>query len=707
MKRLKISALSLIALICTVCGCVGFCIFSNSSSYALSVSSTASLPASYDSRDINIVTPVKDQGDTNLCWAYSSIAVAETSILKSGIDSTVNNTNLSLSPIAVGYSRYKRNADPLNNTPGEYSSTDYLKASGNPTYAETLFSQWCGPIYNNISANADCFENSAYRFVESSQIYNDNLSKDQQIIAIKNAIVKYGAVTFSYNNVREKYYYNPKNETGDDVYPHACTLIGWDDNILATNFEPNGATQNGGWLVKNSYNSLPYFYLSYDTSISSFVYAFKFEKKDKYDYNYFYDYEFNDFLNYTKNCKFAGNIYQTKKGDGEHAEYLKAVNVAVFGKNYSCDVEIYTNLTDTSDPTSGDLSATATASFETSGYKTISLTSPVKLTANGKFGVVVRLNGDSGAVLRLAHCSSQSFEKTSSGWRNLSSCTARIKAFTSLVEETESQIDISEAEISNVANYVFTGSSIEPQIQVTVSNIQLLESKDYVIEYSNNINVGQAQIIVKGTGKYTGTKTVQFNITPANIQSCDINVLGSFVYNTKPQKPKVTAQFSGITLVEDVDYHLEYENNINAGDSAIVKVLGIGNFSNDVSLNFTIQKANKPTKEFEQVTIDTGSASVLADISLPAGWVWADATIKITADLNSAYIVYVGEDKDNYIETTCLINIHQTTDEKPSQEESTSSKTLLQKQFYITFSVVIALVFVIIAVVLIAKKKRY
>lgn len=707
MKRLKISALSLIALICTVCGCVGFCIFSNSSSYALSVSSTASLPASYDSRDINIVTPVKDQGDTNLCWAYSSIAVAETSILKSGIDSTVNNTNLSLSPIAVGYSRYKRNADPLNNTPGEYSSTDYLKASGNPTYAETLFSQWCGPICNNISANADCFENSAYRFVESSQIYNDNLSKDQQIIAIKNAIVKYGAVTFSYNNVREKYYYNPKNETGDDVYPHACTLIGWDDNILATNFEPNGATQNGGWLVKNSYNSLPYFYLSYDTSISSFVYAFKFEKKDKYDYNYFYDYEFNDFLNYTKNCKFAGNIYQAKKGDGEHAEYLKAVNVAVLGKNYSCDVEIYTNLTDTSDPTSGDLSATATASFETSGYKTISLTSPVKLTANSKFGVVVRLNGDSGAVLRLAHCSSQSFEKTSSGWRNLSSCTARIKAFTSLVEETESQIDISEAEISNVANYVFTGSSIKPQIQVTVSNIQLLESKDYVIEYSNNINVGQAQIIVKGTGKYTGTKTVQFNITPANIQSCDMNVLGSFVYNTQSQKPKVTAQFNGVTLVEDIDYHLEYENNVKAGDSAIIKVLGMGNFGAVVRLNFTIQKANKPTKEFEQVTIDTGSASVLADISLPAGWVWADATIKITADLNSAYIVYVGEDKDNYIETTCLINIHQTTDEKPSQEGSTSSKTLLKKQFYITFSVVIALVFVIIVVVLIVKKRKH
>lgn len=706
MKRLKISVLSLITLICAVCGCVGFRIFKNSSSYALSTFSTTSLPSSYDSRDMNIVTPIKDQGDTNLCWAYSSIAVAETSILKSGIDSTVNNTNLSLYPIAVGYSRYKRNADPLGNTPGEYSSTNYLKASGDPSYAETLFSQWCGPVYNNISANADCFENSAYRFVESSQIYNDNLSKEQQIIAIKNAIVKYGAVTFSYNNVREKYYYNPKNETGDDVYPHACSLIGWDDNILATNFEPKGATQNGGWLVKNSYNSLPYFYLSYDTSISSYVYAFKFEKKDKYDYNYFYDYVFNDFLNYTKNCKFAGNIYQAKKGNGEHSEYLKAVNVAVLGKNYSCDVEIYTNLTDTSDPTSGDLSATATANFETSGYKTISLTSPVKLTANSKFGVVVRLNGDSNAVLRLAHCANQSFEKTSSGWRNLNTCTARIKAFTSLYQETQSQINIEQAEISKIDDCMFTGSYIKPQIQAKISNTQLIESKDYVVEYLNNINVGQAQIVIKGTGDYTGTKLVQFNITQANIQNCDINVEDNCTYNTQPQKPKIVATYNNFTLMENTDYSLEYENNINASDFAVVTVIGMGNFKDSISINFNIKKADSPTKEFEQISIDVNSADTLADIVLPTGWAWLDPTIKITTDLNSAYIIYVGEDRDNYLQTTCLIGIKQADNDTTNQGNSNANKVLSQKQRYILYSVVIGCVFVAVVVVLIVKKRK-
>lgn len=708
MKRLKMFVATLVMAFCTVCGCVLFCFFQNSSSYASTFLSTDStLPSTYDSRNLNIVTAVKEQGDTNLCWAYSSIAVAETSILKSGIDSTANNTNLSLSPVAVGYSRYKRNADPLNNTPGEYSSTNYLKASGNPTYAETLFSQWCGPISSDISANADSFENSAYRFVESSQIYDYNFSKEEQIMAIKKAIVKYGAVTFSYNNVREKYYYNPKNETGDNVYPHACTLIGWDDNILSTKFEPNGATQNGGWLVKNSYKSLPYFYLSYDTSISSSVYAFEFKKKEEYDYNYFYDYVFDDFLNYTKNCRFAGNVYQAKKGDNNYAEYLKAVNVAALGKNYSCDIEIYTDLIDNSNPTSGNLAATATASFETSGYKTINLSTPVKLTKNSNFGVVVRLNGDSKTVLRLAHCASQSFEKTSSGWQNLTNCTARIKAFTSLDEESQTTIDIAGAEFSSIQDFTFTGDYIKPQILATFSNTQLIESKDYVVEYYNNQSVGQAQIVVKGIGNYTGTKAIEFNITPANIQNCNIEVLGNFTYDAQPQKPKINAKYNGLILTENLDYNLEYQNNINAGGSAIIKILGIGNFVNNTSVYFEIKKADKPSTKIEKISIDNTKANVLADVALPEGWAWADPTIKITKNLNSAYIVYVGEDKDNYLETTSLISINQEENEPSKNEETNNDKAKSQKQIYIIVLITASFALISVVVVLIVKRRRY
>ena len=66
MKRLKMFVATLVMTLCTVCGCVLFCFFQNSSSYASTFLSTNStLPSTYDSRNLNIVTTVKEQGDTN------------------------------------------------------------------------------------------------------------------------------------------------------------------------------------------------------------------------------------------------------------------------------------------------------------------------------------------------------------------------------------------------------------------------------------------------------------------------------------------------------------------------------------------------------------------------------------------------------------------------------------------------------------------
>lgn len=65
----------------------------------------------FDTR--NELTPVKDQGDTNLCWAYSAIHASEANILKQVIG---NKDTLRLNPQALAYRKYVRNADPLGNT---------------------------------------------------------------------------------------------------------------------------------------------------------------------------------------------------------------------------------------------------------------------------------------------------------------------------------------------------------------------------------------------------------------------------------------------------------------------------------------------------------------------------------------------------------------------------------------------------------------
>ena len=71
----------------------------------------------YDGRSVGIITPVRDQGDSNLCWSYSSSSASEASILKSGLTDKSPN-ELYLNPVATAYRVFKRTSDPLENTGG-------------------------------------------------------------------------------------------------------------------------------------------------------------------------------------------------------------------------------------------------------------------------------------------------------------------------------------------------------------------------------------------------------------------------------------------------------------------------------------------------------------------------------------------------------------------------------------------------------------
>lgn len=381
----------------------------------------------YDGRDYGIVTPVKDQGSSNLCWAYSSIAASETSILKSGLNPSADKDSLSLNPVAAAYRVYNRGADPLYNTSGEQSSVDYLSEAGNPLKIAKLFSMWWGPVESS-QTDADPFLNPSYRFENAFYIPRNRSDPEAGIKAIKTAIAKYGAVTFQYNNVRETYYYNPKNESGSASYPHACTVIGWNDNIAADSFVPGGASQNGGWLVKNSYNSLEYFYLSYDNTSTS-VYAFTYAPAQKYDYNYYYDGSLEDFA--LRNDKTAANVFQAQ-GD----ELLKAVNVGVSGENVTIQAEIYKSLDSGDSPVSGGcLAGKTTAFFEHGGYVTVELNEPVKLEKDEWFSVVVSVTNESGdakIITAYKDIKDMSFAKSGSEWQRMGNFTARIKAYTKL-----------------------------------------------------------------------------------------------------------------------------------------------------------------------------------------------------------------------------------------------------------------------------------
>ena len=76
---------------------------------------------------------------------------------------------------------------------------------------------------------------------------------------------------------------------------------------------------------------------------------------------------------------------------------------------------------------------------------------------------------------------------------------------------------------NNKNSFEYTSNPIQPSIVLKDAEGNLIEEQNYTLRYSNNINVGQATIIVNGKNNYTGQKEVIFNITKANNR---INLFG-------------------------------------------------------------------------------------------------------------------------------------------------------------------------------------
>ena len=82
--------------------------------------------------------------------------------------------------------------------------------------------------------------------------------------------------------------------------------------------------------------------------------------------------------------------------------------------------------------------------------------------------------------------------------------------------DASGKISIATAQISVTEKIQYTGKEITPNPVVKLNNTTLKEGTDYQVSYSNNINVGTATVIITGINRYTGTRTVTFEIFPKN-----------------------------------------------------------------------------------------------------------------------------------------------------------------------------------------------
>lgn len=139
----------------------------------------------------------------------------------------------------------------------------------------------------------------------------------------------------------------------------------------------------------------------------------------------------------------------------------------------------------------------------------------------------------------------------------------------------------------------YTGYQLKPEVVVMVDGEVLDEDSDYTLTYKNNINSGNASVVVKGIGLYKGQKEQIFTIHPQNVEKTTMVSLEAETkaYTGKAWMPEALVELGGKTLRKNTDYTLTYADNTNVGKGTVT-VTFCGNYTGTVTKEFTIFPAD-------------------------------------------------------------------------------------------------------------------
>ena len=382
--------------------------------------SRATYKEKYDLREDGLVTSVKDQHPFGTCWAFGMAAVMENSLLARGMGT------YDLSEEHLSYFFSNRQNDPLGNTANDKNTVagNYHNIGGNDYLASVFLSTWSGmtteddvPFPTDSSHTQDLTTeisaDKAYHAVAylKDAMFSDyvvNKTEEERTASInrmKSWLMDGHAVsimlymTENYVNVNTSAYCYPTTSSSKAIN-HIVTVVGWDDTFEASNFqEASKVTNDGAWIIKNSWGENKgddgYYYLSYDDpNISNLVAVNAVTvSEQKYKNNYFYDGSSAISSITIQPKQSVSAIYTANAGNGKQ-EALGEVNVVSMSDNASYKIQVYTDLTDPSNPESGTAAYAQPHEFEQdiAGVRTIAIPE-VTLRQGSCYSVVITNNG--------------------------------------------------------------------------------------------------------------------------------------------------------------------------------------------------------------------------------------------------------------------------------------------------------------------------
>ena len=145
--------------------------------------------------------------------------------------------------------------------------------------------------------------------------------------------------------------------------------------------------------------------------------------------------------------------------------------------------------------------------------------------------------------------------------------------------------------VDTISAQEYTSQEIKPEVNVYAgsSTTPLTEGIDYELTFTNNTNIGTANVAVQGIGIYSeSSANATFEITKGKITDSWVDSVETQLYAGSAVEPALTVKnAAGVELVKGTDYTVTYANN-NAAGTATFTVTGMGNYEGTATGTFEI-----------------------------------------------------------------------------------------------------------------------
>ena len=356
------------------------------------------LPSKYDSRELGYVTPIKNQdqnGSTSNCWAFASISALESFLLK--YEKTTYN-------LSTKWDLSENHLKNIMSSRGKNGTSAPVNTGGNFYMALAYLLRWSGPVNESddiYGSGDDSIEKlNVLKHVQGIQLIHPRTFA-LDLLEIKKAVYNYGSVVTSLfwdtsfeskkksNYICLHNYDDVKNEMWHDI-----TIVGWDDNYSASNFNWSfNGMGDGAFIVKNSYGNNSkeggYWYVSYYDKTLAYKPYFGFsgfaftnvENVTNYGNNYYHNP-----LGITKWPDFhSTELLFANQWVAEKNETLNACGLYIRGPS-QCLINVLVN--------GVHVGGTTVVNLDYAGYHTIKLSNFVNVTKGETFRIEVYLKNN-------------------------------------------------------------------------------------------------------------------------------------------------------------------------------------------------------------------------------------------------------------------------------------------------------------------------